>query len=280
MKNNGKPIALLDSGVGGLTVAREVVRNLPFEEIIYYGDTLHLPYGPRPLAEVREFVFKIIDFLIDKKQAKAVVLACNTATSAALEVVKKKYDLPIFGTIESVTRTAYKLSNNHKIGVIGTEGTINSQAYQKSLQNFDENLEVFAAACPEFVELVEQGKFDDKDVEKAAVNYLEGLIKVNVDVLILGCTHYPYLKPVISRVMGDEVKLVSSGEAMAREVSRVLKSKNLLKDNGDGQEDIGAQEFIVSEKDKISKLFLEKGRKYLELPALEFKEENIFGVKE
>ncbi len=272
-----RPIGLLDSGVGGLTVAREIVRYLPAEEIVYYGDTFHLPYGPRLLEEVEEFVFEIVDYLLSEKNAKAIVIACNTATSAALEAVKERCSVPVFGTIESVTKRAIKESHNYKIGVIGTEGTVNSQAYQRSLLALDQNqkLEVFSAACPEFVELVEEGKFDGPEVEKVAHKYLVGLKETGVDVLILGCTHYPYLAPVIQRVMGNEVTLISSGEAMAREVKFILEDNNILiKDNG--EEEISQQEFIVSDKDRISRLFLEKGRKFLQLPSLEFEETNIF----
>lgn len=273
--DKNKPIGMLDSGVGGLTVAREIVNVLPEENIVYYGDTLHLPYGPRMLDQVRSFVFKIIDYLLEEKEAKAIVLACNTATSAALDLVKEKYSVPVFGTIESVTETAYQFSKNKKIGIIGTEGTINSQAYQKSLQKIDNSLKVFSAACPEFVRLVEAGKFSGSEVEKQAHRYLDGLRETGIDVLILGCTHYPYLIPVIEKVMGEMVKLISSGMAMAEEIRNILEKKNLLK-NGENKSNISQQQFIVSDKKRISRRFLNKGRKYLQLPELEFIEENIF----
>ena len=275
MEEKYQPIGMLDSGVGGLTVAREVSHMMGQEEIIYYGDTLHLPYGPRSLDEVRGFVFEIIDFLLDEKKAKAVVLACNTATSAALEEARNKYDIPIFGTIDSVTQRAYELSENKKVGVIGTEGTINSQAYQNSLLDIDSSLDVYSAACPEFVSLVEQGTFNGPNVEFWAYKYLAGLCQANIDVLILGCTHFPYLIPVLQNIMGPEVTLLSSGEAMAQEIKNVLAEKNLLYPK-QRKSKIKQQEFLVSDQNKVSEKFLSKGRSYLELPALEFEEYNIF----
>lgn len=274
-KNREKPIGLLDSGVGGLTVAREIFRIMPREDIVYYGDTLHLPYGPRLLDEVKRFVFEIMDFLVKEKAIKAAVLACNTATSAALEDVKQRYQIPVFGTISSVTQRAYELSKNKNIGVIGTEGTVNSQSYQKSLLEIDPRLKVFSAACPGFVELVEQGKFSGSQVCEMAHKYLDGLKQSNIDVLILGCTHFPYLIPVIKKIMGEDVSLVSSGRAMARQIHKVFTRKNILNKNERSGQKI-KREFIVSDRNKISRSFLEKGRKYLEIPALTFKEKNIF----
>ncbi|MFW5985487.1 MAG: glutamate racemase [Halanaerobiaceae bacterium] len=270
-----KPIGMLDSGVGGLTVAREVTRILPEEEIIYYGDTLHLPYGPRLLDEVKKFVHHIINFFLEEKKVKAVVLACNTATSAALNEVEDEYDIPFFGTIKSVTSRAYKMSEKKRIGVIGTEGTVNSQAYQKSLLDIDAELKVFSAACPGFVDLVERGIFSGPEAEKMAHKYLDGLRESDIDVLILGCTHFPYLIPVLQKVMGEDVSLLSSGEAMAQQIRTVFKKEKLLHPDNHKSE-ISQQEFIVSDKSRISRTFLEKGRKYLKLPALEFKEYNIF----
>ena len=275
MEKSLQPIGMLDSGVGGLTVAREITNFLPEEEIVYYGDTLHLPYGPRLLEEVKGFVFKIIDYLLLEKDAKSVVLACNTATSAALSEVKEKYSVPVVGTIKSVTHRAYELSSRNRIGIIGTQGTVNSQAYQKSLLKIDSELNVFSAACPGFVELVEKGIFKGKKVKKIAHKYLDGLRESGIDVLILGCTHFPYLIPEIQDIMGSKVKLLSSGEAMAREIKKVFQEQGLL--HPDNQKSrISQQEFIVSDRNRISRAFLEKGREFLDLPALEFKEHNIF----
>lgn len=269
------PIGLLDSGVGGLTVLKEFVSRLPEEDIVYYGDTLHLPYGPRELSEVRTFVEKIIDFLLVERNIKAIVLACNTATSASLEMVKKNYDLPVFGTITSATEKAIKVTENNKIGVIGTEGTINSQVYQKDLMKNKKDLEVYSVACPPFVELVEEGKFEGPKVDEMVRKYLAGLKSVNIDVLILGCTHYPYLVGPIQKFFGDNVVLLSSAVEMAQEARKVLGNRGLLQNNKQNT-GIRKHEFIVSDKDKISHTFLKKGRKFLQLPSLSFREINVF----
>jgi glutamate racemase len=271
-----RPIGLLDSGVGGLTVAREIFKFLPEERMIYFGDTLHLPYGPRFMGEVREFVYRIIDFLLEEKKAKIIVLACNTATAVALEEARERYSVPIFGTIDGARRKAIELSVNNKIGVIGTEGTINSQAYQRALLEADKHLEVFSAACPAFVDLVEEGKFDGTEVEEMAHKYLDGLKKAGIDILILGCTHFPYLMPVIQRIMGEGVKLINPAVEVAREVKEALNIFNLYKGGGAINKDLSQQEFLVSDKGKISELFLREGSKFLQLPSLSFSEINIF----
>ncbi|MFP4198838.1 MAG: glutamate racemase, partial [Halanaerobium sp.] len=160
MEDTNRAIGLLDSGVGGLTVAREIFKLLPEEDIIYYGDTLHLPYGPKDLNLVREYVVQIINYLVSEKNVKAVVIACNTATSAALNYVKRKFDIPIFGMIKSAAAKAVKISERQKIAVIGTEGTVNSQAYQNAILKINKEVDLYAKACPRFVDLVEQGKFD------------------------------------------------------------------------------------------------------------------------
>lgn len=277
MEDSKRAIGLLDSGVGGLTVAREIFRLLPEEDIIYYGDTLHLPYGPKDLNLVRKYVEEIINYLILEKDVKAVVIACNTATSAALDYVKSKFKIPIFGMIDSAAKKAVQMSNKQRIAVIGTEGTVNSQAYQNAIRKMDKKSRVFSKACPKFVELVEEGKFSGREVRKTADNYLSSLIKADVDSLILGCTHFPYLTPVIAEVMGDDVQLVNPAYEMALEVKNKLKEDDLLKlFLGDSEEIKGEHKFIVSDKDRISHQFLEHGRRFLELENLEFKEDNIF----
>ncbi|MDI3548193.1 MAG: glutamate racemase [Halanaerobiales bacterium] len=280
VKEGNRPIGLLDSGVGGLTVAREIALSLPEEELVYYGDTLHLPYGPRTREEVRGFVFKIIDFLIEEKRAKTIVLACNTATAFTLEEARRRYPVPVFGTLDGACKKAVRESRNQKIGVIGTEGTINSQAYQRALLELDERLQVFATACPRFVELVEEGNFAGREVFDTANRYLDGLKGAGIDVLILGCTHFPYLIPVIRRVMGDKVTLINPAVEMAGEVKKWLKQEGLARQNGSHQEQISQQEFLISDMKRISKTFLEKGSKFLKLPSLNFTEKNIFEGEE
>lgn len=272
MEASNRAIGLLDSGVGGLTVAREIFKLMPEENIIYYGDTLHLPYGPKDLNLVREYVEEIISYLIKEKKVKAVVIACNTATSAALDYVKQKFEVPIFGMIKSTAVRAVKLSRNKKIAIIGTEGTVKSNAYQNVILEIDSEVKLFAKACPKFVNLVEEGKFDGVEVEKTAHDYLDFLIEAEVDSLILGCTHFPYLTPILSKIMGDKLRLINPAHEMALEVRENLSNLALLKKNNLKS----SNKFIVSDKEKISKRFLKYGRQFLKLNELKFEEKNIF----
>ncbi|MFN2341217.1 MAG: glutamate racemase [Halanaerobium sp.] len=273
MEDSNRAIGLLDSGVGGLTVAREIFRLLPEEDIIYYGDTLHLPYGPKNLTLVRDYVEKIISYLISKKNVKAVVIACNTGTSAALEYVQQKFEIPIFGMIKSAAARAVEISDKQKIAVIGTEGTVNSSAYQNAILNLNKEAELYAEACPKFVDLVEEGKFDGEEVKKTALDYLSPLIEAEVDSLILGCTHFPYLTPLLRKIMGADVTLINPAHEMAVEVKKNLAEIDLLKEAGSKD---SVHKFIVSDRSRISRRFLEHGRRFLGLEALKFKEENIF----
>ncbi|MFP4020424.1 MAG: glutamate racemase [Halanaerobium sp.] len=273
MEDTNRAIGLLDSGVGGLTVAREIFRLLPGEDIIYYGDTLHLPYGPKDLNLVREYAEKIINYLIREKNVKAVVIACNTATSAALDYVQEKFEIPIFGMIKSAAAKAVEISDQQKIAVIGTEGTVNSSAYQNAILNLNNEAELYAKACPKFVDLVEEGKFDGVEVEKTARNYLSALIEAEVDSLILGCTHFPYLTPLLAEIMGENVELINPAHEMAVEVKNKLVEINLLKSTA---AETPEHKFIVSDQERISRRFLEHGRRFLGLEALKFTEENIF----
>ncbi|TDP16310.1 glutamate racemase [Halanaerobium congolense] len=272
MEASNRAIGLLDSGVGGLTVAREIFKLMPEENIIYYGDTLHLPYGPKDLNLVREYVEEIISYLIKEKKVKAVVIACNTATSAAFDYVKQKFEVPIFGMIKSTAVRAVKLSRNKKIAIIGTEGTVKSNAYQNIILEIDSEVKLFAKACPKFVNLVEEGKFDGVEVEKTAHDYLDFLIEAEVDSLILGCTHFPYLTPILSKIMGDKLRLINPAHEMALEVRENLSNLALLKKNNLKS----SNKFIVSDKEKISKRFLKYGRQFLKLNELKFEEKNIF----
>ena len=273
LKDENRAIGLLDSGVGGLTVAREIFRLLPEENIIYYGDTLHLPYGPKDLNLVREYSEKIIEYLISEKNVKAIVIACNTATSAALDYVQTKFEIPIFGMIKSAAAKAVEISDKQKIAVIGTEGTVNSFAYQNAILNLNDQADLYAEACPKFVDLVEEGKFDGAEVEQTARDYLYPLLKAEIDSLILGCTHFPYLTPLLARIMGEDVKLINPAHEMAVEVKNKLAEMNLLKKT---VTEIPKHKFIVSDQERISRRFLEHGRRFLGLEALNFTEENIF----
>lgn len=263
-------IAFLDSGVGGLTVATEFFKIMPDKEYIYYGDTLHLPYGPRPSEEVKNFSLNIIDFLIDKKGADIVVIACNTASAVALELAKKKFKKPIYGTINSASKKAAGVTENKKVGVIGTEGTVKSKAYQNAIIDFDPNISVFAEPCPKFVDFVEKGELNSKRVYNYAQKCLENLKKAGIDTLILGCTHFPYLTDIIGDVMGQKVNLINPAYELARSVKRNIKKTNNEKEN-DKLENI---DFMVSDIENISELFW-KG-KLIDKNLISLSEVNIF----
>ena len=221
-------IGVIDSGVGGLTVAYELMRQLPKEEIIYVGDTLRCPYGSRPDYEVLQFTKEMIQFLM-YKNIKMIVIACNTATAFALEEMKKVLPIPIIGVIQPGARTAIKMTENQKIGVIGTEGTIRSNAYKKALQQIHSELEVTSLACPLFVPMVEKGILYGERAEQVIEETLRPLqIATNIDTLVLGCTHYPLLVTTIQKVMGSGVHIISSSEETARETSTILEMNNQL----------------------------------------------------
>ncbi|MGC5222713.1 glutamate racemase [Micromonospora sp. DT81.3] len=223
---NDAPIGIFDSGVGGLTVARAVTDQLPRESIIYVGDTAHSPYGPKPIADVRRYSLEVLDALVDQG-VKMLVIACNTASSAMLRDARERYDVPVVEVIGPAVRTAMSTSRNGRIGVIGTEGTIGSGAYQDMLE-VNERLRVFARACPRFVEFVEAGQTNTPEVLAVAEGYLAPLRHAGIDTLVLGCTHYPFLKGAISYVMGPDVSLVSSDTETANDVYRQLVSRDLL----------------------------------------------------
>lgn len=228
MTREAKAIGLLDSGVGGLTVAREVMRQLPRERIVYFGDTANCPYGPRPAREVRQFTYDIVRFL-SRFSLKALVIACNTATAVALEEAQHWVSVPVIGVIHPGVRAAIKATKTGRIGVIGTEGTIKSGAYERSLKQLKSDLSVASLACPTFVPLVESGRADAPDVLPHVEEVLAPLNSHRLDTLILGCTHYPLLQTHIARAMGNGVTLISSAEETARELSAILHYRGLLR---------------------------------------------------
>jgi len=225
---NSRPIGIFDSGIGGLTVAKKIFELLPNESVIYFGDTARYPYGPRSRRIIRHFSFQNTDFLLEEG-VKLVVVACNTASAVALDALLRRYDLPMIGVVEPGARGALKATRNRRIGVIGTVGTINSNAYQKALLRLDPHLTVYASPCPLFASLVEEGYINKPATRLIAHEYLDPLLKRKVDTLVLGCTHYPLLKRVISGVMGKGTKLIDSAEETAREVKRFLKNSHLLR---------------------------------------------------
>lgn len=224
------PIGIFDSGLGGLTVARAVIDKLPDEQIVYLGDTAHTPYGPRPIAEVRQLALAGLDELASRG-VKVLVIACNTATAAALSDARERYwidaHIPVIEVITPAARAAVVTTRNRRIGIIGTEATIRSEAYANALAAVPD-LTVVQQACPRFVEFVEAGVTTGAQLEEVARGYLEPLREAGVDTLILGCTHYPLLTGVIGRVMGEGVSLVTSSEATANVTYNELVDRDLL----------------------------------------------------
>lgn len=225
-----RPIGIFDSGVGGLTVARAIIDQLPNESIIYFGDTARGPYGPRPLAEVRSFALEIMDRLVDQG-VKAIVIACNTASAAMLRDARERYSVPVIEVIQPAVRRAVSATRNQKVGVIGTATTIESRAYNDAFAAAPQ-LHLITAACPDFVSFVERGETSGRAVTLAAENYLLPLKEDGIDTLVLGCTHYPLLTGVISFVMGNDVTLVSSADETAKDLYRVLVERDLLREEG------------------------------------------------
>ncbi len=221
------PIGVFDSGVGGLTVARAIRDQLPHESMIYVGDTLRTPYGPRPIAEVRRFALEILDGLV-AQGVKMLVIACNTASAAVLRDARERYDVPVVEVIGPTVRSAAAITRNGRVGLIGTQGTIQSRAYD-DLFSMRPEIALTAAACPRFVELVEAGLTSGPEVHAIAEQYLAPLVAQRIDTLVLGCTHYPFLRGALARVVGPDVALVSSDIETANEVFRVLTEQELLR---------------------------------------------------
>ncbi|MFC4801007.1 glutamate racemase [Neobacillus sp. GCM10023253] len=220
-------IGVIDSGVGGLTVAKEVMRQLPNEKIIYLGDTARCPYGPRSTKEVKRFTWELTHFLLEKN-IKMLVIACNTATAAALDDIRRELSIPVLGVINPGARAAIKRTKNYRVGIIGTDGTVKSGAYEKALKSLNSRLFVKSQSCPKFVPLVESGEYDGPIAAKIVDEALQPLLNQNLDTLILGCTHYPLLEPLIKKIMGEKVSVISSGDETAREISAILQYKGLL----------------------------------------------------
>ncbi|MDT4931062.1 MAG: glutamate racemase [Pseudonocardiales bacterium] len=221
------PIGMMDSGVGGLTVARAVLDQLPHESLVYVGDTANGPYGPKPIAEVRSHALAVMDELV-ASGVKALVIACNSASAACLRDARERYDVPVIEVVLPAVRRAVAATRNGRVGVIGTVATITSGAYQDAFAAA-QGVEVTAAACPRFAEFVERGVTSGRQLLGLAESYLAPLNAVGIDTLVLGCTHYPLLTGLLSVVMGDAVTLVSSAEETAKDVFRVLTSLDLVR---------------------------------------------------
>ena len=224
------PIGIFDSGYGGLTVARAVLDQLPHEPVVYVGDTARAPYGPRPLAQVREYALECLDDLV-ARGVKMLVIACNSASAAMLHDARERYDVPVVEVIRPAVRRAAAATRNGRVGVISTKATKTSRAYEDAFAAAPD-LQIVTRACPRFVEFVEQGVTGGDDLIRVAHEYLDPLADAEVDTLILGCTHYPLLSGVISYVVGDGVTLVSSAEETAKDVYRVLVDHGLERPGG------------------------------------------------
>jgi len=237
-----KAIGIFDSGIGGLTVLKEIVRTLPDENIIYLGDTARVPYGIRSAETVTRYSFENTNFLLSQ-EIKILVVACNTATAVSLEAVKKEFPLPVIGVLEPGARAAVAATKTRKIGIIGTEATISSGAYERAIGRLAPDIEVTSIACPLFVSLAEEGWTDNDVAELVAEKYLATFRKTGIDMLVLGCTHYPLLKAVISRAVGPKITLIDSAIETAKEVADVLEKLN-WRGSGNGE---GIRKFYVTD---------------------------------
>lgn len=227
-----KPIGVFDSGIGGLTVVRALTRHLPHENIVYFGDTARVPYGPKSPQVVREYAVQDTEFLMTH-DVKMIVVACNTVSSVAMDLVMKKAGVPAVGVIVPGARAAVSSSQNGRIGVIGTEGTIGSNAYPNAIRQIDRSVTVISRPCPLFVPLAEEGWTDHRATELIAKEYLFPLMREKIDTLVLGCTHYPILSGIIDATMESTVGLIDSGEAVATDVAQILDERDLR--NGSSQ---------------------------------------------
>lgn len=223
---NSKPIGVFDSGIGGLTVVKSLIEQLPNENIIYFGDTARVPYGPKSTQVIRDYAAQDTDFLLSQN-VKMIVVACNTVSSVALDIVQKKSKLPVVGVIQPSAKCAVASSNNKRIGVIGTLSTILSKTYENTIRYLDPEIKIISKACPLFVPLTEEGFIDHPATELIANEYLFDLKLEKIDTLILGCTHYPILSKVIGKIMGTNVQLIDSGKCATEEVKKILQEKDL-----------------------------------------------------
>lgn len=226
---DNRPIGIFDSGLGGLTVLKEIVEMMPKESIVYFGDSGRTPYGTKSRETVTKYTFQNVRFLLSQ-DIKMLVIACNTASAYSYEAVKNNFDIPIVEVVEPGAITVARETRNKKVGVIGTPATINSRAYEKAIKKIDSSIEIISKACPLFVQLVEEGWWENDIAYRIAEEYLSSLKDKGIDTLILGCTHYPLLQNTISKVMGKDVKLVSSAREAAKAVLKVVKENDMERD--------------------------------------------------
>jgi glutamate racemase len=254
--HSSAPIGVFDSGIGGLTVVREIMRQLPDEDIIYFGDTARVPYGPKSPETVTRYAHEITSFL-QAEGAKNIVIACNTATAHAIDSLREHFDLPITGVVDPGARAVVSTSANRRVGVVGTLGTISSGAYERAIHALDKDMFVTSRACPLFVPLVEEGWLEHPATQMIANDYLGAMRAKGIDSLVLGCTHYPLLKPVIANAVGSEIQLIDSAEETAGEVARLLTIRKLRHPPREGP---AAHRFIASD---VPEQFRNVGRLFL-----------------
>ena len=247
------PIGVFDSGVGGLTVAREIMRQIPNERIVYFGDTARVPYGSKSKDNIIKFSRQIIRFL-QTENVKAIVIACNTASALALDEMQQELDLPILGVVKPGAKVAVETTANKRIGLIGTEANIRSGVYTRYIKSLDDEAKVFEKACPLFVPLVEEGWLHDDITLQVASRYLEELKEKDIDTLIMGCTHYPLIRSTIRKVMGDKVNLVNPAYETAIELKNLLERDNLA-NKCDVDSPSSMYRFYVSDAEEKFKLF-------------------------
>ena len=233
MKDRTAPVGVFDSGIGGLTVAREIMRQTPNEKIIYFGDTARVPYGNKSRETITKYSRQILRFL-QTQQVKAIVVACNTASAYALDEIEKETDIPMIGVVKPGARTAVAATVNGHIGVLGTEGTISSGIYSRYIKEISPGMRVTGKACPLFVPLVEEGLWQDPVTDEIARRYLEELIDTGIDTLILGCTHYPLIRTTLGKIMGEQVRLVNPAYETARELKILLQEQELENNENPG----------------------------------------------
>ncbi len=250
-----KPIGVFDSGIGGLTVVHALIRRLPHENIVYFGDTARVPYGPKSPQVVKEYAAQDTDFLV-RHNIKMVVIACNTVSAVALDVVQKRARMPVVGVIQPGAAAAVRSTAKRRVGVIGTVATVNSKAYNNAIRQIEPGVEVFSRACPLFVPLAEEGWIDHAVTAMVAKEYLFPLTLDKIDTLVLGCTHYPVLRSAIAAAVGPGVSLIDSGEATAGEVERLLDEQHLRNPSADRPN----LQFYVSD---IPAKFAEVGERFL-----------------
>jgi glutamate racemase len=251
------PIGIFDSGIGGLTVVREVIRQLPHERIIYFGDTARVPYGPKSPDTVRRYSHEISEYLASQ-DVKAIVIACNTATAHALPMLQREQRVPVIGVVEPGAKAGVAASRRLELGVIGTAGTIGSRAYETAIRAIAPNAHIVARACPLLVPLVEEGWLDTDATRLIAREYLLPLQEAGVDTLVLGCTHYPLLKPLLAQILGPGVVLIDSAQETATETARALGARGLLAERRPGER--VTHRFIASD---APDHFLRLGQRFL-----------------